>query len=53
MIFCFVPLKKTNKTTFYLKVKVSPKCNQGFFCECIIMTKEALLRFTDPKMKKQ
>ena len=37
------------------KVKPSPKCNLGFFCECIwvkpldksiVMTKEALLRFT-------
>ena len=38
-----------------VKVKLSPKCNLGFFCECIwvkplciniIMTKEALLSFT-------
>ena len=38
-----------------LKAKISPKCNLGFFCECIcvkpscesiITTKEALLRFT-------
>ena len=38
----------------YLKAKLSPKCNLGFFCECIwvkplckriIMMREALLRF--------
>ena len=39
----------------YIKVKLLPKCNLGFFCECVwvkslcesvIMTKEALLRLT-------
>ena len=43
------------RTGLSSKVKLWPKCNQGFFCECtqvkplyksIITTKEALLRFT-------
>ena len=40
-----------NKAKTYFKVQLSPKCNLGFFCECmsqtfIISTKEALLRLT-------
>ena len=44
-----------NMRVTQLKVKLSPKCNQGFICDwicvkpsgkCIIMMKEALLRFT-------
>ena len=40
---------KTNKSTKnMIKVKLLPKCNQDFFCECIWVkpsTKEAFLRF--------
>ena len=45
-----------NSHLSHLKAKLSPKCNLGFFfcecirvkplCKCIIMTKEALFRFT-------